>query len=72
MMTTKRDQQAIFPQGFVDEAGGVARFLQRVGQGRAINSSNYENLDPFGDHVFDLGQLVGGVVIGELQIGFVA
>ena len=46
--------------------------LEHIGEGGTVNGGDYENIRTFGDHVFDLGQLVGDVVVGKLQVGFVA
>ena len=49
----------------------VGCFLQRVGQGGAVDGSNHQHFDALGDHVLDLRQLVGDVVVRVLQIGLV-
>jgi hypothetical protein len=46
--------------------------LQHVGQRRAVDGGDHQDLGALGDHVLDLGELVGNVVFGVLQIGRVA
>ena len=44
----------------------VMCLLENIGEGCAVNRCDYENLCTLGDHVFDLGQLIGDVIVSEL------
>src|SRR3546814_3091055 len=50
----------------------VMRLFQGVRQGGAVDCRDHQDLGALGYHVLDLGELVRDVVVGILQIGFVA
>ena len=47
-------------------------FCEHVGQRRAVDRGDHQDLGALGDHVLDLGELVRDVVVGILQVGVVA
>ena len=51
---------------------GVGGLLQRVRQRGAVDRGDHQDLLLLGDHVLDLRELVGNVVVGILQVGLVA
>ena len=61
-------------QAIIGDHNGAAimRLLENVREGCAIDGCNHENLGALGDHVFDLGQLIGDVIVSKLQVGVIA
>ena len=65
----RADDQAVVGD---DLDAGVGRLLQRVRQRRAVDGRDHQDLFALGDHVLNLRELVGNVVVGVLKIGLVA
>ena len=65
---------AVADQPVVGDDRDVARrgHLERVRQRRAVDRGDDERVDALDDHVLDLRELVGDVVLGVLQVGVVA
>ena len=68
------DVRAVADQAVVGEHldAGVRGLLEGVGQGRAVDGGDHEDLGALGDHVLDLGDLGRDVVLGVLEVGRVA
>ena len=54
-----------------DLDASVGGFLQRVRQRRAIDGRDHQDFIALSDHVLNLRELIGNIVIGVLQIGLV-
>ncbi len=65
----RTDDQAVIGN---DLDAGVGGLLQRVRERRAVDGGDHQRLLLLGDHVLDLRELVGNVVVGVLQVGLVA
>jgi len=54
------------------EYASFLRLGKHIGEGGAVDRGDHEHICALGDHVFDLGDLVGDIVISKLQIGIVS
>ena len=65
----RADDEAVIGDHLNASVGG---FLQRVRQRRAIDGGDHQDFIALGDHVLNLRELIGNIVIGVLKIGLVA